>query len=198
MRGMLSPKSMTWRLLMLVCSAVPAVSLSDWSNSAGVETRELTFTDKSGDHVVRFTLSKERQSKDGDETLRSRELTITHLLGKKEVFKAKDFVQACAFDLSLEVVDGSIQLTDLDEDGEPEVSFVYALGCRSDVSPRTAKLLMYEGSTKYALRGQTVEQVGEKEFAGGTFEVDPAFKTGPKAFLEYATKQWKKHVAEVR
>jgi hypothetical protein len=183
---------------MLVCSAVPAVTLTDWSTSAGAQRRQLRFTDRSGEHVVTFALSKERQTKDGDETIRSRELTITHLLGKTEVFKARDFVQACAFDLSLEVVEGSIQLTDLDEDGEPEVSFVYALGCRSDVSPRTAKLLLYEGATKYALRGQTVEQVGENEFAGGAFEADPAFKTGPKAFLSFATSQWKKHVGEVR
>lgn len=184
------------RLLVLLLSAAPAPSVSAWSSAKGVNFRELRFTDKAGEHVVRFALSAEAKKKGPDGlTFRSRELTVTHTVGKSEVWHAKDFVEKCEFDLTLDVVEGSIRLTDLDGDGEPEVSFLYRLSCRSDVSPLTAKLLMYEGVTKYALRGETRERVGEKDFAGGDFKADPSFEQAPK-FFEFAKAQWKALIVE--
>ncbi|MDP1823044.1 MAG: hypothetical protein Q8L48_07375 [Archangium sp.] len=182
---------MTWRLLVLLLGADPQSSVSTWASSKGVDSRELRFTDKSGDHVVRFTLTRPSAPPGANA-----HLTVIHTVGKKEVWRAKDFVEKCEFDLTLDVVEGSIRLTDLDADGEPEVSFLYRLSCRSDVSPLTAKLLLYEGATKYALRGETKERVGENEFAGGDFTVDPSFQQAPKAFLEFAKAQWKTLIVE--
>lgn len=182
---------MTWRLLVLLAVA-PQTSVSEWRSSKGVASREARFTDKAGAHLVRFELSAEKQKKVGDEIERSRYLTVTHSIGKKELFRAKDFIERCEFDLTLEVIEGSIKVTDLDDDGEAEVSFVYRSACRSDVSPLTAKLLMYEGSTKYALRGTTRERVGETEYAGGEFTVDPAFEQAPRPFIDFAKAQWQR------
>jgi hypothetical protein len=182
---------MTWRLLVLFLSAAPQAALTPWTSAKGVDARELRFTDKAGEHVVRFGLSAERREKGPDDSIiRSRELVVIHTIGKKEVWRAKDFVEKCEFDLTLDVVEGSIKVTDLDDDGEAEISFLYRLSCRSDVSPLTAKLLLYEGAAKYALRGETKERVGEKEFAGGTFTPDPAFEKAPRPFLEFAKAQW--------
>lgn len=183
---------MTWPWLVLLLGADPQSSVSAWTSSKGVDSRELRFTDRAGEHVVRFSLGAEMKKNGPEEAVfRSRELTVTHSVGKKEVWRAKDFVEKCEFDLTLDVVDGSIRLTDLDADGEPEVSFLYRLSCRSDVSPHTAKLLMYEGAIKFALRGETKERVGENEFAGGDFTVDPSFTQAPKPFLDFAKAQWK-------
>lgn len=183
---------MTWPWLVLLLGADPQSSVSAWTSSKGVDSRELRFTDKAGEHVVRFVLGVEKKKSGPDEAVfRSRELTVTHTVGRKELWRAKDFVEKCEFDLTLDVVDGSIRLTDLDADGDPEVSFLYRLSCRSDVSPHTAKLLMYEGTTKYALRGETKERVGENEFAGGAFTADPAFDQAPGPFLDFAKAQWK-------
>lgn len=190
---------MTWRLLVLavIGASAPQTSVSPWSSSKGVDSRELRFTDKAGEHVVRFVLSAEKkQTLQGGRVERSRELTVTHLAGKKEVWHAKDFVTKCEFDLTLELIEGSIQVTDLDADGEPEISFLYRTACRSDVSPLTVKLLMYEGATKYALRGESRERVGEHELAGGEFKADPAFDRAPRSFVEFAGAQWKTLVVE--
>ncbi len=187
---------MTWRLLVLLAIA-PQSSVSEWSSSKGVDWRELRFTDKAGAaHVVRFELSAQKQRKVDDLVERNRYLTVTHSAGKKQLFRAKDFVERCEFDLTLEVIEGSIRLTDLDDDGEPEVSFIYRTACRSDVSPLTAKLLLYEGSTQYALRGTTRERVGEREYVGGEFTVDPSFEQGPRPFIEFARAQWKSFIVE--
>jgi hypothetical protein len=181
-------RRMTWRLLVVLLSVAPQSSVSPWKKEKGVETRELRFSD----HLVSFTLSAEKKTRAG----RSRELTVVHTVGKKELWRARDFVDNCEFDLTLEVIEGSIKVTDLDGDEEPEVSFLYKLACRSDVSPLTAKLLFYEGTRKYALRGETRERVGEAEYAGGAFAADPSFEQAPKPFVEFVKAQWKTLIVE--
>lgn len=181
---------MHFRLLALLLSAAPTMTLGSWATAKGVTSRELRFTDAAGAHVVTFQLGPQKVKRSENVVLRSRELLVTHVAGKQEVWRAKDFVNDCEFDLELAVLDGSIAVTDLDEDGEAEVSFLYKLGCRSDVSPLTVKLLMYEGATKYALRGESREQVAEKEWVGGEFKADPAFGAAP-AFLDHAKARWK-------
>jgi hypothetical protein len=187
------------RLIVLALAVAPAVKLSpavDGRN--GARTQELRFTDKAGEHLVRFDFSsiKEKPEKGDDMGSRSQQLQITHTVGKKEVWKAKDFVNGCPFDLTLELVDGSIEVTDLDDDGEAEISFLYKLTCRSDVSPLSGKLLMYEGATKYAVRGDTRERVGEKEYMGGQYTLDPAFASAPKPFVEFAKAKWQRLIVD--
>ncbi len=184
---------MITRLLVLCLSAAPEAKLD-----AVGDFPQLSFTDKAGAHFVRFQLSVERTRQKDDSVLRSRDLLVVHTVGKKEVWRAKDFVDACEFDLTLELLEGSIEVTDLDDDGEPEISFLYQLACRSDVSPKVVKLLMYEGATKYALRGESREQVGEHEFMGGDFKADPAFARAPPKFLEFARAKWKAKVVEAK
>lgn len=172
-------------MLALALSAAPSSTLGEWTTKKDVRSRELRFTDSAGEHVVTFSLTSRAR---GD--TKSRDLLVTHLAGKQEVWRAKDFVTDCEFDLELDLLEGSIEVTDLDGDGAAEVSFLYRLGCRSDVSPLTVKLLMYEGATKYALRGDSRERVGENEFMGGEFRADPAFDNAP-AFLAHAKARWK-------
>ena len=178
--------------MLVAMSAVSAVTVTPWEKGKDGQARELRFTDSQGAHVVKFLLGAQRQTKTADGYSRNKEFFVTHSLGAQQVWKAKDFVQRCEFDLELEMLDDSIEVTDLDNDGVAEISFLYKLGCRSDVSPLEMKLLMYEGTTKYALRGESYERVGETEYAGGTFK--PDFKGAPPAFLEFAKTKWERLV----
>lgn len=186
---------MALSMLMMVLTAAPQAQLAAWETTKSGQTRELRFTDKDGAHLVKFFLGAQRQKKIEDGYSRDRDLNVTHTVGKREVWKAKDFVKQCEFDLELEFLDGSFEVTDLDDDGVAEVSFLYKLGCRSDVSPLEVKLLMYEGSKKYALRGESYERVGETEYAGGTFK--PDFGDAPPAFLEFAKLKWQRLVVDL-
>ncbi|MGV3619417.1 MAG: M949_RS01915 family surface polysaccharide biosynthesis protein [Archangium sp.] len=181
-------------VLALSLAAAPDAKLTDWKNGV----RELRFTDKAGEHLVKFVLSDVKKKKSSEGWSKSRDLLVTHTIGKKQIWQAKDFVQQCEFDLQLEVVDGSIEVSDVDENGQGEVSFLYRLGCRSDVSPDGMKLLMYEGPTKFALRGESKERVSETEFMGGEFQADPAFDKAPAVFLDFATAKWKRLVTDVK
>jgi len=186
------------RLLVLALAVAPASKLTDWVNSDAGDARTLTFKDKAGDHAVKFQISRLKSKVVDDAELKSQQLVVVHTVGKKEVWRAKDFVEKCEFDLALDVIDDSIEVTDLDVDGEAEVSFLYRTGCRSDVSPLTVKLLMYEGTTKYALRGESRERVGEAEWAGGTYKVDVAFQKAPDMFLPFAKAKWDRLVNVAR
>ena len=182
-------------MLLLALAGAPHAQLTDWARTREGQARDLRFTDKDGAHLVRFALGAKRQKKTEEGYTRDRDLHVTHTVGTREVWKAKDFVKQCEFDLELEFLDNSIEVTDLDDDGIAVVSFLYKLGCRSDVSPLEVKLLMYEGKTKYALRGESYERVGETEYMGGTFK--PDFGDAPPAFLEFAKAKWQRLVVDL-
>lgn len=177
-------------LLLLAAGAEPVLDSVERHAAQGLEAR---YSDAAGAHLVRFTFTA-KTKKAGDEWERSLTLSITDTVGKKTLWKARDFVERCPFDATLDVDEGSIAVTDLDHDGVGEFSFLYSLGCRSDVSPLTVKLLMYEGAAKYALRGESRERVSETEYVGGTFTVDPAFGKAPADFLERAKATWNERV----
>ncbi len=165
----------------------------------------VTFSDRDGQHQVTMTESPVEETAKGDATVRTAKLNVVHEVRANPqakwstLWSAKDAVTACEFDVTLHVIDDSIEVTDIDDNGRAEVSFMYRLGCRSDVSPLQLKLLMYQGATKYALRGTTKTKVGEADgkaqFAGGEVTVDGAFKNTP-TLLREAMAQWQRNVAE--
>lgn len=114
--------------------------------------------------------------------------------GSKYVLKRKlqDYVMSCALDLTLYYVHGSIKITDLDNDGIKEVSFVYIKSCRSDVSPHDMRFMLLENGNKYPLRGSTVIKLGGME-EGGDKKYGTEFTKAPKAFKKFAEKQWNKY-----
>lgn len=155
----------------------------------------LGWTDKEGENVILFT-SKESSRKSGEQTLRSYALTVLHLVRAKGQVRTlrtlRDQEERCEFDLVGRIVADSVKVTDLDQDGTGEVTFAYELGCRSDVSPDTRKLVVLQGGQKYILRGESRVDVGNGEKVGGKFKADPATDKWPKPLLDHAAKQWQR------
>lgn len=156
----------------------------------GEPTAVYQFTDKVGEHLIVVSETGEMVSgpKGGDRSF-DMEIGVYHLLKKEghytEIWKAQDFVRNCMYDLVLGISPNSVEISDIDKDGEGEISFAYQLNCVSDVSPNEMKLLMYEGSTKYALRGTTkVMDIPSK------YTVDASFNSAPAGFLDFAKKKW--------
>ncbi|MFC0779846.1 M949_RS01915 family surface polysaccharide biosynthesis protein [Flavobacterium sp. HJSW_4] len=119
----------------------------------------------------------------------------------KRTWQVYDFISDCPVDLVAAFVKDTFQVTDLNNNGIAEVWLMYKTVCHGDVSPSDMKIIMYEGNTKYAMRGQNKVQVGvldngEKQFEGGDFKFDESFKKGPKAFKEFAKKLWSENLIE--
>ena len=73
---------------------------------------------------------------------------------------------------------------------------MYKTVCHGDVSPSDMKIIMYENDKKYAVRGTNKVQISPKEYTGGQYAFDEAFKKAPEAFRQYAAQLWKKNLLE--
>jgi len=58
------------------------------------------------------------------------------------------------------------------------------------------KVIVYEGTKKYAMRGSTKVQVSETEYDGGEYTFDEPFKEAPEAFRKYALKLLQKNLMQ--
>src|SRR5438045_6272198 len=93
-------------------------------------------------------------------------------------------------------VDKAFAVTDLDKNGVAEVWVMYKNSCHGDVSPVTTKIIMYEGTKKYALRGESRVKVSATDYEGGSYILDDNFKNGESAFRKYAEKLWAQNKIE--
>lgn len=114
----------------------------------------------------------------------------------KLLWRVYDYNDACDLDLNFYFIDKAFAITDLDNNGISEVWMMYKNSCHGDVSPIPTKIIMYEGDTKYALRGESKVKYSQTEFEGGTFTLDNNFKKGKTIFRIYAEKLWAKNINE--
>lgn len=103
--------------------------------------------------------------------------------GAQQLWRIQDFVEDCPVDVTAAFADPPVQVSDADADGVPEIWVAYRTACRGDVSPSTLKLIGYEGTQKYALRGRSRVQLGESS-EGGDSEADAALAGQPKLLAQ--------------
>ncbi len=113
----------------------------------------------------------------------------------KVYWKMNDGVRVCPFDASAFVDSNSVALSDIDGDGEAEVTFLYKLSCTSDVSPDEFKQLTYVKAKKCAIRGSNVVDYGRGTKAGGAKRIDAAFTQVHTSLRTYASKLWDSNIA---
>lgn len=159
------------------------------------------WSDQEGEHIVLLTETGLVASKSNpEEGNRQADLYAYHFLLAKDSVRQKwlvhDLVRDCPVDVIAQFVKNSFVVTDLDKDGLSEIWLMYQVSCQGDVSPVPMKIIMYEGSQKFAIRGTSKVQVSEKETAGGEFSLDDAFKKAPTSFREYGQQLWKKFVVQ--
>lgn len=160
----------------------------------------LRWEDNNGKNVVFFTeaVTKHAGSDDAPESA-DKELHAYHYKYNNDKYEivreVKDFEKNCMFDMRARFIEESAFVTDLDKNGFAELTFVYRLGCTSELSPDGLKLIMLENGKKYAIRGNTEVDYGNENIGGET-NTDEAFKEAPKEFLDFAKKIWKKNLTQ--
>jgi hypothetical protein len=140
--------------------------------------------------------------------------------GYKQVWILGDKEKSCPFDITCEFIKDAISITDLDADMTAEITVLYRLACRSDVSPSAMKLIMHEDGKKYALRGLTWYGMGDATFqvtennanleklpgykgkgdeylkTFGRYESEKDFEGAPAEFISHARSVWVRFVKE--
>jgi hypothetical protein len=157
------------------------------------------WTDNTGDNIVVLTATDKTPSK-GPVGSSDAALYAYHYLVSgdsiKQTWKVYDYLKDCDVDMDLYFVDKAFAVTDLNKDGKAEVWIMYKVYCHGDASPVPMKIIMYQDSKKFAVRGTTKVPVSANEYEGGEFTFDDAFKKAPAEFRQYAEKLWKQHEVE--
>ncbi len=157
------------------------------------------WVDRNGDnYVVLSESSKERTQE--DLYLKSKYLYAVHYADfntgtYSEVKKIVDQVRDCEYNNIAAFIPSTLSATDLDKDGFAEITFMYKLGCKSELSPDELKLIMMENGEKYAIRGESIVMMGEQEI-GGKKNIDKAFNNAPQSFLDFANDLWKRNLRQ--
>jgi hypothetical protein len=166
----------------------------------GKPVQAVQFQDGSGAYIA-LTTQTGTQPQKGDD-----EFKQAHLYGY--VFQLKggtpptvlwqlhDMVTECNLDMVANFIPGSLTVTDLDKNGKAEVWVAYRLSCRGDVSPSELKIIMHEGTRKYAIRGEGRLKVGKVLQPGGGVSASDDFKNATVPFTQYARGLWNKYVIE--
>lgn len=186
-----------------------------------------SWKDRNGDNLLITTLTEPYADKEKNEFGEEGQSAELHasLFTRTEgeyvlAWKLDDKEKSCPFDITCDFVKDALTVTDLDANGLAEVTLLYRMACRSDVSPAEMQLVMYEGQNKYVLKGLTwygspedkfevTESTAnletlpgykktEEEFmkTWGRYESEKGFAGAPPAFLSYARKRWMMFVKE--
>jgi len=113
-----------------------------------------------------------------------------------QVWRVYDYTHECPLAIEANFIGNTFQITDLDQNGVAEIWLMYKTLCRSDVSPATMKIIMYENSQKFAMRGRSRVKTSKTTFDGGNYTYDKAFMNGSKEFLDFAKNLWDKNFME--
>lgn len=171
--------------------------LPDDIKYAGKIVAGARWEDKKGSNLLVITETPEKEHSSDS---RTKELFgyhyITNGSDTKLIWKINDFIKDCPVDITLQYINKSLSITDLDNDGTAEIAFLYRMSCKGDVSPDDMKLLMYEGESKYAIRGQMELTIKGEGTYGGETKIDSSFHKAPKEFLDYAKERWSEFVSE--
>lgn len=175
---------------------------SDIKYSGNIVTGK-RWNDKNGENILILTKTKVKEKRvkeyGAEENVLESELYGYHYVSTGGSFtllwKINDFIKDCPLDLTLDFITGSLSITDLNENGIAESTFLYKMACRGDVSPSDLKLIMHENDSKYALRGNMHVKI-EGFSEGGNYKVDKSFDSAPNGFLDYAKSQWKEYKTE--
>jgi hypothetical protein len=177
----------------IVTKSISPSILGKLTDVNAIVEKALQFEDKNGKNYLIATIHQNRS----DEWA-SKAILVQHYIEKSNnqfelIRQITDKEDHCEFDNDLQFLDKSLIITDLDKNNYAEITFLYKVGCRSDVSPIGLKLMVIENGNKAAIRGNTLPR-------GFDFKkekiADAAFKKLPKPIQNQANKLWDKFAPE--
>jgi hypothetical protein len=156
------------------------------------------YQDKTGTYLAFTTQTGEQPQKGDDDFKQAHLYGYVYQLNANKVpallWQLHDWVTDCNLDMIAAFVPGSLHITDLDKNGKAEVWMIYRLVCRGDISPSDLKIIMHEGTSKYARRGVGKIKAGNKVQQDGGEITSDDFKKAPVSFKQYADKLWNKYL----
>ena len=170
----------------------PSVLRKIVSDHAIVE-KALQFEDKNGKNYLVATTLQNRSDE-----WESKAILVQHYIEKSNkklvlLRQITDKEDHCELDNDLQFLTESLRITDLDKNNYAEITFLFKVGCRSDVSPIGLKLMVIENGNQAAIKGKTLPR-------GFNYKkekvADSTFQKLPKQIQDQANKLWEKFAPE--
>ncbi len=166
----------------------------------GVIIHGTKWIDSEGENIM--ILTETEVSQDTDDpfgAFGSAELYAFHFLKNGSnydlIWKAHDKGDQCEEGLYQEHLAKSLAITDLDNDGIGEASFVYRSYCMSFVTPM--RLIIHEGPSEYSITGEaSLDISGETPGRVEEKFLDPSFNEAPNSFLSFSKNLWSQYSKE--
>tara|TARA_B100000963_G_C22423917_1_gene578930 strand:- start:64 stop:795 length:732 start_codon:yes stop_codon:yes gene_type:complete len=173
----------------------------------GTVVEALKWTDSNGENILIQTVTGHFAWKDYDKDstdymIQDKSELYANLFQKsksdnnyKRKWKVYDYTECFGVDWFTGFVKRATTITDLDNDGVAEISMPYVSICRGGMDPGVMKIIMYEGSTKYALRGSTMLMCKSEHPYGGEYKTSEKLKVN-KTFMDFLKKHWDRNKCE--
>lgn len=117
----------------------------------------------------------------------------------KSDWMVNDFVDCPGLDSKAAFFTDATTITDIDKDGKPEVTLAYQLFCGGGVEPSTIKVILRQGETKLAIRGESLIRLPGQAPIGGNRTPDAALQQPKNApFLKHLEYVWNSVYVEKR
>jgi hypothetical protein len=111
--------------------------------------------------------------------------------GWKQAWTIKDAVDIPGLDIDGRFLDKGVTVTDLDRNGAAEVTVSYTTFCGGGVDPGVLKVILRQGETKLALRGETELRLPGMAPDGGGYTPDKdLLLPGNAVFKRHLDKVW--------
>lgn len=149
------------------------------------------FWDSKGRHILILSRNHEKFS-DGKEIISlNAQQFVNYSLNWEKEWTIKDFVECLNLDIEANFFLNLTSFTDLDSNKIYETIVAYSLICAGGIEPKTIKVIMRQGNTKYAIRGESLVKIGDNENYVGKYKPDELLAAKP-IFLEFLTDKWKR------
>ncbi|CAM4115275.1 MULTISPECIES: M949_RS01915 family surface polysaccharide biosynthesis protein [Flavobacterium] len=173
----------------------------------GTVVEALKWKDKQGENILIQTVTGHFNWKDYEENstnymIQDKSELYAYLFQKGEneneyqrKWKIYDFTECFGVDWFTGFIPKATTITDLNKDGIAEITIPYVLICRGGMDPGTMKIIMYEASTKYALRGETKLMCDSKNPYGGEYTESDNLKDNT-IFKNFLLRHWNRNTCE--
>ncbi len=101
-----------------------------------------------------------------------------------------DFVNCSGLDSKASFFPDATTITDIDNDGKPEITVAYQLFCGGGADPSTVKVILRQGDTKYAIRGELTRLPGRPKSAGSRTPDPTLLQPANAPFLKHLESVW--------
>jgi len=147
--------------------------------------------------TVNYSLKDEDNTIVEEIFLQNAEVFCYHYIKKDNKFqliwKIYDKSLKCPMDAVAYFIKNSIEITDINKNGIPEIWTMYSVSCKGDISPNNLNLIMYEGDKKYKIQGTSLVDYIKGEKYGGEIIYTDEFNNDKK-ILNFALKKWNKNI----